>query len=436
MASIPTPNNIGGFDYDLLIKPPDRLICKICRLPSRDAYLTVCCGHIFCKSCLDDGKKSSPANACPVCRDTEFVTYPNKAVDREVRELRIHCTNKEKGCEWQGELNDINNHLGNSDGCQFEESKCSNKCGKMIERRYLTSHVETECPRRMVNCRYCHDTGEHQFIEGQHKEECPKLSLPCPNNCEVGNVLREDMEAHRKECPLEVIQCEYYSVGCNYKQTKLAHKELEQHDHEKMKEHLMMTKNELSATKVQLNETKSQLDVALKQINSLAKLVNAHLYPTHLDTMVKTCEHSFCPVTIKMTDYMNKKVNLIRWSSDYFYTHNNGYKMYLNIGHEGTHLSVFMHLMKGPHDDELTWPLRGKFVVKLLNQISDDKHYSKVIRFDDTTPDSHIHSSRVIEGNKRMGLGRSPYISNEDLNKSASCQYLKNDCLFFQVIKV
>ena len=90
-----------------------------------------------------------------------------------------------KGCEWQGELNDISNHLGNSDGCQFEEVKCSNECGKMIERRYLTSHVETECPRHKVNCQYCHDTGEHQFIEGQHKEECLELPLPCPNNCDA-----------------------------------------------------------------------------------------------------------------------------------------------------------------------------------------------------------------------------------------------------------
>ena len=33
---------------------------------------------------------------------------------------------------------------------------------------------------------------------------------------------------------------------------------------------------------------------------------------------------------------------------------------------KGTHLSVFLFLMKGPHDDELTWPLRGKCEVKLL----------------------------------------------------------------------
>ena len=103
----------------------------------------------------------------------------NKLSDQKINCLCILCTNKEKGCEWQGELNNINNHLGNSDGCQFDKVKCSNECGNMIGQQYLTSHVETECPRRKVNCQYCHDTGEHQFIEGQHKEECPKLPVPC-----------------------------------------------------------------------------------------------------------------------------------------------------------------------------------------------------------------------------------------------------------------
>ena len=103
----------------------------------------------------------------------------------------------------QCELNDINNHLGNSDGCQFEEMKCSNECRKITQRQYLTSHVETECPCCKVNCQYCHDTGKHQFIEDQHKEECRKLPLPCPNKCEVEIIHCEDMEGHRKECPLD-----------------------------------------------------------------------------------------------------------------------------------------------------------------------------------------------------------------------------------------
>ena len=114
----------------------------------------------------------------------------------------------------------------------------------MIERQYLTIHVETGCPCRKVNCQYCHDTGEHQFIESQHKEECPKLPLPCPNNCKVGTVLREDMDTHRKECPLEMIQCEYYAMGCA---VKMAHRDQEKHYDEKMKEHLIMTTCKLYA---------------------------------------------------------------------------------------------------------------------------------------------------------------------------------------------
>ena len=133
--AVATPINVGGYVYDFVDSLKDPPICKICHLPSRDPYLSVCCGHLFCKSCLDK-LKHSPAinNACPVCRDEEFVTFPNKAVDREIKSLHVYCTNKVMGCEWQGELNDINNHLRNSNGCQFEEVKCSNECGKMIER--------------------------------------------------------------------------------------------------------------------------------------------------------------------------------------------------------------------------------------------------------------------------------------------------------------
>ena len=143
---------LGGHDYKFLEITPDRLLCQICHFPSRDPYMSECCGHLFCKSCLDIAKKAvNISKACPVCREEEFKTFCNKAIDREVRGLYIYCTNREKGCEWQGELNDINKHLKSSTGCQFEELKCPNECGKMIERQYLTSHVETECPRRKVN---------------------------------------------------------------------------------------------------------------------------------------------------------------------------------------------------------------------------------------------------------------------------------------------
>ena len=430
--AIATPTNYGGYEYKFVNPPPDRCIYYICHLPSRDAYMTgQCCeGQTICKSCLDQWQITAGNMKCPVCREEKGSFSENFPIKREIKSLHIYCNNREKGCEWQGELNDINNHLGNSDGCQFEEVKCSNECGKMIQRQYLTSHIETECPRRKVNCRYCHDTGEHQFIEGQHKDECPKLPLPCPNKCEIGNIPREDMEAHRKECPLEMIQCEYHSVGC--KRVKLARKDQEKHDNENVKEHLMMTKNKLANTSV-------QLDTALKQINSLEVLVNTHLYPIQLDNMVRTFKH-VCPVTIKMTEYKEKKENAIQWYSDPFYTHKKGYKMYLRVdaaGYDngkGTHLSVFLYLMKGPHDDELTWPLKGVvFEIKLLNQISDSEHHSITLPYDNTPYGVGI----ITDSAKDRGWGQRQYISNKSLNKTTpTCQYLKDDYLFFQVTKL
>ena len=409
-----------------------------------------CCeGQTICKSCLDQWQKTAGSMKCPVCRKEEGGFYPNFPIKREIKSLHIYCTNKEKGCEWQGELNDISNHLGNSDGCQFEEVKCSNECGKMIQRQYLTSHVKTECPRRKVNCQYCHDTREHQFIEGQHKEECPKVPLPCPNKCEVGSVPREDMEAHRKECPLEMIQCEYYSVGC---EVRMARKDQEKHKKEKMENHLMKTTHKLADTNSKLANTDNQLAIALKQINNLQLAMvnsmssprNNTKWPIILDVKASMLQsdNQMYPVTIKMSEYNSKYEDEVEWYSDPFYTHNKGCKMYLKVyaagngDGKGTHLSMYLYLMKGPHDDELTWPLREKFEIKLLNQISDSQHYSGTVTYDDNTPNDY--TSRVTKGNKSdNGWGWAQYISNEDLLKiTPTCQYLKDDCLFFQVTKL
>ena len=51
----------------------------------------MCSGHVFCKSCLDAMKeiKSMVYNKCPVCRGEDFVTFPNKQIEK----LRVFvCT--------------------------------------------------------------------------------------------------------------------------------------------------------------------------------------------------------------------------------------------------------------------------------------------------------------------------------------------------------
>ena len=315
----------------------------------------------------------------------------------------------------------------------------------MIERQYLKIHLETECPRRTVNCQHCQDTGEHQFIEGRHKRVCDKFSLPCPNKCEVRSILRKDLEAHRKECSLEMIQCEYHNLGCKQ---RLPRKDLEKHNKQKMEEHLMMTKNELIETNARLSIALSSL-MALMNTQLSKSSSSASVWLARLDATAVTVKlamatgNQVCPVTIKVEEYFDKKVNKkIPWYSESFYSSDKGYKMCLRIDAAGiddgesTHLSAFLYIMMGSHDDELTWPLQGNFEIKLFNQIGDSEHHSVTVNFNDSVPDKH--RSKVTQGDRaNYGWGQHQFISNKCLHKTTStCQYLKDDCIFFQVIKL
>ena len=73
------------------------------------------------------GKQS---NLPVCCKEGNISINP---VDREVSSSHVYCTNKHKGCDWQGEVNDINNHLVNTDVCQFVKTKCSYGCGKVMQ---------------------------------------------------------------------------------------------------------------------------------------------------------------------------------------------------------------------------------------------------------------------------------------------------------------
>ena len=249
MAAIAPPSGGGGgYDYQFVKTPSDTLICTVCFLPSKQPYLSECCGHTFCKSCLEGSKKFS--NICPMCRSEDFKAIFNKQADRVIRSLHVFCINKEQGCGWQGEVNNITNHCGN---CRFQIVHCPRES---LQRQYLTIHVEIECPCRRVNCLYCNDVGEYRFIEGQHKEECLKFPIQCPNKCEIKYICRDEVETHREICPLERVQCDYHVIGCK---VKMARKDINTHKQEMMEVHLSLSINELMETKRQLKS--AQLEV-------------------------------------------------------------------------------------------------------------------------------------------------------------------------------
>ena len=143
-----------------------------------------------------------------------------------------------------------------------------------------------------------------------------------------------------------------------------------------------------------------------------------------------------------MTEYSKHKRNGDKWYSPPFYTGPEGYKMCLRVDANGvgdgadTHMSVFVYLMRGEHDDKLTWPFRGDIAIQLVDQNKDQDHLEHTVEFDDDTAaaDEDV-SGRVTVGERAdYGWGLHKFVSHTELESTK--QYLKNDCMKFRVNKV
>ena len=101
---------------------------------------------------------------------------------------------------------------------------------------------------------------------------------------------------------------------------------------------------------------------------------------------------------------------------------------------KGTHVCVYIYLMRGDNDDNLKWPFKGTIKVSLLNQLENGYHHPmEVWSAEDDVPEDI--SGRVTRGEKVRGRGCFRFVSHHDLDycSSKNCQYLKDDTIFFRV---
>ena len=192
-----------GYDYEFVdTNLPDEFECPICTLVPRDVHQASCCGKMFCKSCLDELKRTSTNYTCPNCReDLTNNCFKDSNTNRKIRHLHIYCTNRK--CLWHGSLQDIDKHLSK---CAFQIVGCSNKCGTQLKRSNLENHLVNKCSKRKVQCPYCKITTQYRSIS-IHLTQCPDCPLLCPNNdCRI-KVKRQLINEHRAVCPHEMVKC-------------------------------------------------------------------------------------------------------------------------------------------------------------------------------------------------------------------------------------
>ena len=476
----------GGYAYKFATTPPEYLFCLLCRLVARDLQLSVCCGTNFCRRCLETRAKEK--SGCPACKETDIAltAFPNKLSDREIKKLVVLCHNEEAGCDWRDELDKLEDHLTT---CELHYVECSQKCGATLKRQKLNDHLKNECPARPMICVHCYMTGEYHVIIGQHRNQCPKLPLCCPNECGATNITRSEMSEHLKRCPLQKTICKYSNVGCK---ATMARQDQDEHDAACMKEHFLLINKELVRTKEELADANlrvtraEQITEKVRDELSLTKeeLVTAKLKINKAEQSAENMQNEYesrllrmqeefyqwknvscsticgilpsldwktklmvsdmllahpnvvAPVIIRVTGISEMMMNNKTFQSPPFLTHCYGYRVSLLVipngmdQCKGSYLSIGICVLNGPNDGKLSWPLGGGFAITLLNQVKNNNHCFQML------DESSEKISKPAAYNAITGYVHKEFIIHKQLLTTSYIPfytYCVKDTIFIQV---
>ena len=425
-------------DYDFVEKPSEDFFCPVTLEVLREPFLTVCCGNHLSQEAAN--RLQEDQKPCPLCKEP-LQAVPDKYFKRRVGELKVRCSKTSAGCEWVGGLDGLDQHLSNGlvEGeCQYVPVVCPDLCGGRVLRRDLEGHKATDCPKRRFACTHCGFEATYQEIVEDHWPKCSKYPLECPNDCGERDIERQDLPDHLDVCPLEVIQCEFDYAGCKEKAQR---REMQFHVERSVKNHLQMV-----AMHAKIQE--KQIEALTAQVHLLVTALQCSSSNRSLNYLSPLSHLAFFPPPVfTMTNFEQHKSDDNQWFSPPFYSYIGGYKMCISVyangsdTGKGTHVSVYLHMMAGEYDNDLKWPFHGEVTVQLLNQRNNLNHWEDaLIENGDYSSNDCKECFARVQGMHQCGRewGYPEFIPHEGLGYDVDkdCQYLKNDCLKFQVNKV
>ena len=458
---------VGGYRSTFADSSYGEFICDLCSYVTRDPSLTSCCGEHFCEACITPVLMEK--KPCPYCGVAEFTVLLDKNYQRKVLALRVHCTLKDRGCQWTGKLEQLDAHLDVETGvCEYVDIECPEKCGQQIQKHQLATHVANECPKRDFNCKYCGFKATYEVICGQHMQVCESYPLSCPNGpeCDVGVLERFSLDEHLKVCRLQVVECDFSYAGCN---KKLPRQDMEKHMEESKREHLTLMAAAMSRIgtefECKLQEQRKEFQENLQQKQRMIRESEAKLVKLQkqlqnerqarvlgIPTRVANLEHGLAPPCYFTILYFTQhRETDAWWTSPPIYTHQYGYKFCVRMATNGykegkdTHISLFFYAMKGEYDDTLSWPAKGAITVELLNQHKDANHHALTLSTE--WPRSTTSTNAWEISDKGMGWKSVAYYCREfsykfithqklEWNSEKETQYLKENCLRLRITKV
>ena len=337
-----------GYDYDFVTAPPKSLECPVCLMTFRDPHVISCCGNEFCQLCIErvqrDGKP------CPLCNEPNFTTMLHKKLVREVNGLVIRCPQKELGCEWEGELGQVEQHLNpggglsSSSGCGYVMVECSFQCSAHLQRRMVREHEMESCPKRPIEMQVASLMRKFEVITAGNKMLKQEL-------VEMKEEMSEVKETHKQEL----------------NEMKEAHKQ----ELKEVKEKINYLQEANEGVKRSFEELRKKQDAMKIEIDEETVRQKRKFYYLQTNLQTHTMPLPVPPfyfTIVNASHYL--KYNMV-YSSDPFYSHPGGYKLTASVYSYnsliGANMWVSVNIQRGEFDDQLLWPFKGKVTVQVYN---------------------------------------------------------------------
>ena len=333
-------NSKGGYDYDFVSPPPKSLECPICLLTLRDPHVISCCGNEFCQACIERVQKDG--KPCPLCNEQKFSTMLHKKLVREVNALVVCCPQKNQGCDWEGELGQLHNHLnselGGFKGCGFVIVACSYECGVQLQRHKIHEHEMEICPKRPIEMQVASLLKKFEAINTENK------------------LLQQELgaikETHKKE--IKEIKSTY--------ETELS----------QMKQELDEIKSENNSANGKLKEGQEAMKFEVEKNSQTQKRLEGKCN-TLQDNTAPLLLPPYYFAMLNVDHYLEHNLDFV---SAPFYSHPGGYKMDISVYStvergdysRGSYACLYVSILHGEFDDHLKWPFDGAVTVQAYDR--------------------------------------------------------------------
>lgn len=477
----------GGYDCQLVSPPPSHIQteCSVCLHILKEPCITSCCGHKFCRECIELVKTGG--KNCPLCNTPDFSFMIEQSLDRTLKDLDIACSFKAKGCEWSGKLRELEHHLNRSYsienqliGCQYVEVECMyHQCGESLQRRHMSAHQNNMCKKRPFYCGYCQEyVSTFEDVTDNHYAMCSSYPVACPNNCSECKMERRLVERHLKVvCPVVVVNCPFHYAGC---EVALPRRDMVKHTQDISSHFLLLgsftqklahENKELHEHIVRIEEEASKKEKAL--LDKVSKLSSvcciSNHFIQHCEMLGTGCEtecaavvlcsttsnavemelrnmyFSILPFQFRIEKFLSYKRGPVEYSLPYC-THSFGYKFRLKVFRAqyskvlslDAFTSLYVDIMPGPFDEKLKWPFKGSFTIQIVNQLGDCNHYEKTVCFDDSL---YVGDKTRPDESSYVTCGLKPFIYHKELRyehckAGRKTHYLRDGSLHVHITKI